>query len=195
MKILTIADEESKAFWDFYKPGMFDQYDLIIACGDLSHHYLSFIATFAHAPVLYVNGNHDGKNPEDKPEGCICIEDTVYNFNGVRILGLGGSMRYRHGPNQYTQKEMNRRVARLRFKLMRSKGFDILVTHSPAFGLNDGKDLPHVGFTAFNMLLDKYSPKYFLHGHVHLNYGSAVRKSVYKDTTVINAFIRHEFEY
>lgn len=196
MKILTIADEESKGMWDYYKPGMFDKYDLIIACGDLNPHYLSFIATFSHAPVLYVNGNHDGKNPDVKPEGCICIEDTVYNFNGIRILGLGGSMRYKPGPNQYTQKEMNRRVMKLKFKLMRSKGFDILVSHSPAFGINDGKDLPHIGFSAFNKLLDQYRPKYFLHGHVHLNYGGKSRRlSKYNDTTIINAYLRHEFEY
>lgn len=196
MKILTLADEESKALWDYYKPGMFDQYDLIIACGDLSHHYLSFIATFAHAPVLYVNGNHDGKDENEKPEGCICIEDTIYNFNGIRILGLGGSMRYKPGNNQYTQKEMNWRVRKLKFKLMKNKGFDILVTHSPAYQINDGKDLPHTGFSAFNKLLDQYSPKYFLHGHVHLNYGgNAKRISTYKDTTIINAYLRHEFEY
>lgn len=195
MKILTIADEESKAYWDYYKPGMFDEFDLIIACGDLSPHYLSFIATFAHAPVLYVNGNHDGKPDTPQPEGCICIEDKIFNYKGIRILGLGGSMRYKNGPNQYTQKEMNKRVRKLKFSLMRNKGFDILVTHSPAYQINDGTDLPHTGFTAFNTLLDKYSPKYFLHGHVHLNYGKYQRIIEYNNTTIINAYIRHIFEY
>lgn len=196
MKILTIADEESKSMWDYYKPGMFEQYDLIIGCGDLDPEYLTFIATLAHAPVLYVNGNHDGKEGAKKPEGCFCIEDSIYNFNGVRILGLGGSMRYKPGPNQYTQKEMNWRVTKLKLKLMKSKGFDILVTHSPAFQINDGKDLPHTGFMAFNKLIDQYSPKYFLHGHVHLNYGGNTKRVMkYNDTTIINAYLRHEFEY
>ncbi|MGN0606960.1 MAG: metallophosphoesterase [Oscillospiraceae bacterium] len=196
MKILTIADEESKAYWDFYRPGIFDDIDLIISCGDLSPLYLSFIATFAHAPVLYVNGNHDGKADSPKPEGCFCIEDTIYNYHGIRILGLGGSMRYKDGPNQYTQKEMDRRVRKLKLKLMLNKGFDILVTHSPAYQINDDTDLPHTGFQAFNMLLDKYSPKYFLHGHVHLNYGSKFKRiSTYKDTTIINAYTKHIFEY
>ncbi len=196
MKILALSDEEDKLYWDFYKPGMFDDIDLIIACGDLSPHYLSFIATFAHAPVLYVNGNHDGKPEAPEPEGCICIEDTIYNFNGIRILGLGGSMRYKNGPNMYTQREMRSRVRKLWFKLWRSNGFDILVTHSPAYKLGDGDDLPHTGFAIFNELLDKYSPKYFIHGHVHLNYGSKFKRiSEYNDTTIINAYIKHLFKY
>lgn len=196
MKILALSDEECKLYWDHYKHGMFDDIDLIIACGDLSPHYLSFIATFAHAPVMYVNGNHDGKFGSPEPEGCICLEDNIINFQGVRILGLGGSMRYKNGPNMYSQREMRSRVRKLWFKLWKNKGFDILVTHSPAYQLGDGEDLPHRGFAIFNELLDKYSPKYFIHGHVHLNYGSQFKRiSQYKDTTIINAYSKYTFEY
>lgn len=195
MKILAIADEESKMLWDHYQPGMLDEYELIIACGDLSPHYLSFLATFTHAPVIYVNGNHDGKPGAAEPDGCICIEDDIYNFKGVRILGLGGSMRYKDGPNQYTQREMNRRVRKLWLKLLKNRGFDILVTHSPAFDINDGKDLPHRGFKAFNKLLDKYHPRYFIHGHVHLNYGKYKRVIEHNGTTIINAYTKHVFDY
>lgn len=196
MKILTISDEESKYFWDFYKDDMFNEYDLIISCGDLDKDYLTFIATFAHAPVLYVNGNHDGKNENDVPEGCFCIEDTVYNFNGIKILGLGGSMRYNQGKNQYTQKEMDRRLLRLKMKFKLNKGVDILVTHAPAYQINDGKDIAHTGFKAFTKILDQYSPKYFIHGHIHQNYGSGFKRvSKYKDTTIINAYNKHIFEY
>ncbi|MCQ2465769.1 MAG: metallophosphoesterase family protein [Oscillospiraceae bacterium] len=195
MKILIISDQESKYYWDCYKPGMFDEFDLIISCGDLKPEYLSFIATFAHAPVLYVNGNHDGRNPDKTPEGCFCIEDKIFRYNGIRILGLGGSHRYNTGNNQYTQKEMKRRVSRLRLPLMINKGFDILVTHSPASGINDQKDIPHQGFTAFNDLLDKYKPKYFVHGHVHLNYGGHPRVDKYGETTIYNAYGKWIFEY
>ena len=44
---------------------------------------------------------------------------------------------------------MNKRVRRLWFSLRRHKGFDILLTHSPAFKINDSDDLPHMGFEAF----------------------------------------------
>ena len=61
MKILAIADEESKYLWDFFEKSKVEGIDLIISCGDLDPHYLSFLATLAAVPVLYVHGNHDDK--------------------------------------------------------------------------------------------------------------------------------------
>ena len=62
MKIMVIADEESKYLWDFFEKSMLDGIDLIISCGDLDPRYLSFLVTFASAPVLYVHGNQDRKS-------------------------------------------------------------------------------------------------------------------------------------
>ena len=101
MKILAIADEESKSLWDFFDKSKLEGIDLIISCGDLNPHYLSFLVTLSTVPVLYIHGNHDGKYETTPPEGCICIEDQIYVHEGVRILGLGGSMRYKPGPHQY----------------------------------------------------------------------------------------------
>ena len=71
-----------------------------------------------------------------------------------------------------------------------------LLTHSPAFELNDGEDLPHTGFQAFRRLIDQYSPQYFIHGHVHSSYGGAYKRlSQCGRTTVINAYERYDFEY
>lgn len=196
MRILAIADEESRYLWDFYEPGKLKGIDLIISCGDLNPDYLMFLVTLSNVPVLYVHGNHDEKYETKPPEGCVCIEDDIFVYKGVRILGLGGSMRYRPGMHQYTDTQMNRRVRKLWWKLWRHKGFDILVTHAPAYQLNDGMDLPHQGFTAFRTLMDKYHPKYFLHGHVHLNYSrKQKRHDQYGETQVINAFERCIIEY
>lgn len=43
-------------------------------------------------------------------------------------------------------------------------------------------------------ILNKYHPKYFIHGHVHMNYGNYPRFSKYEDTIVINAFERFVIE-
>ena len=196
MKIMVIADEESKYLWDFFERSMLEGIDLIISCGDLDPRYLSFLVTFASAPVLYVHGNHDKKYEQIPPEGCICIEDQIYVYQGIRILGLGGSMRYRPGPYQYTEKEMTKRIKKLRFKLFRKRGFDILVAHAPAYQVNDLEDLPHRGFAVFRSLMEKYRPKFFFHGHVHANYSSSFkRKDRYEDTTVINAYDFYVVEY
>lgn len=59
MKILLLADEESKYLYDFFDKSKLEGIDLIISCGDLSPNYLSFLATFSSVPILYVHGNHD----------------------------------------------------------------------------------------------------------------------------------------
>lgn len=196
MKILAIADKESKAYWDFYTPGKLKDIDLIISCGDINPNFLTFLASFTHVPILYVRGNHDDNYKDIPPEGCICIEDKMYIHEGIRILGLGGSVRYKVGDNQYEQKEMEFRVKKLWFQLLKHKGIDILVTHSPAYGIGDGDDRPHKGFHAFNKLLNKYSPKYFLHGHVHTTYGRQFKRhKTYNDTLIINPYETYLFEY
>ena len=196
MRILAIADVECKSLWDHFEQSKLDDIDLIISCGDLDPRYLSFLATFAKCPVLYVHGNHDKKYKQMPPEGCICIEDQIFVYQGIRILGLGGSMQYASTEHQYTEKQMEKRIRKLRWQLFRNKGFDILVTHAPAYGINDGEDLPHRCFNAFFPLLDKYAPKYFLHGHIHMNYSKNHKQTDrYKDTQIINAFERYVFEY
>ena len=195
MKIMAISYQESKLLWDYFDKSYLEGIDLILSSGDLKPQYLSFLATFTHAPVLYVHGNHDDRYETVPPDGCICIENDIYVHNGVRILGLGGSMRYKPGIHQYTQYEMHKRVRRMWFKLKRHKGFDILLTHAPAYNLNDGDDLPHRGFEAFLTLLDKYKPAFFVHGHVHMNYGRKFpRTSTYNETQVINAYEKYIFE-
>ena len=115
MKILFLADEECKIYWDYFRKEQFEGIDLIISCGDLKPEYLSFLATMVPVPLLYVHGNHDDKYKRRPPEGCICIENRIYIHNGVRILGLGGSYRYKTGDNQYTEVQMARRISKMRF--------------------------------------------------------------------------------
>ena len=171
MKILLISDEECLYLWDYYRPGRLDGIDLILSCGDLDAEYLSFLVTMGRAPVLYVHGNHDGSYQTHPPEGCTCIEDQVVRVGGLRILGLGGSPWYSGGPHQYTERDMERRIRRLRYRLYRTGGVDIVVTHAPARGYGDEDNRTHQGFAAFLPLLDRYTPQYLVHGHVHTRYG------------------------
>lgn len=190
MKILVIADIESKALWDFYKPDRLRGVDLIISCGDLSPAYLEFLVTMVNCPLLYVRGNHDAVYDIKPPEGCICIEDMIYNHKGLRIAGLGGSMRYKNGSNMYTEKEMTARVGRLLRKSNITNGFDILAAHAPVSGYGDMEDLPHRGFECFNTLLDTVKPVYMLHGHVHKTYTRdfETEKRHPSGTTIVNAY-------
>lgn len=195
MKILLISDEECPALWDYYVPGRLEGIDLIISCGDLKSSYLEFLVTMARCPLLFVAGNHDTHYDRLPPSGCDCIDDAIVEYNGVRILGLGGCRRYHPGKHQYTEKQMRRRIQRLRYRLWRCGGVDIVVTHAPPEGLGDGEDPAHRGFAALRALLDKYRPGYLVHGHVHLRYDNTLcRVRDYNGTTLINAFQRYVLE-
>lgn len=192
MKILAVSDEECPALWDYFVRGRLDEYKLIISCGDLKAAYLTFLVTMGKAPLLYVHGNHDEYYLSHPPEGCDCIDDHLVVYNGVRILGLGGCLRYHPGPFQYTEAQMRRRIAKLRMALWRSGGVDIVVTHAPPRGLGDLDDPAHVGFQALLDLVDKYHPQYLLHGHVHLRYNADIpREQEYNGTKLINVSERY----
>lgn len=195
MKILIIADEETPYLWDYFQPEKFRDVDLVISCGDLKAEYLSFLVTMIKAPLFYVPGNHNLKYLNSPPEGCESIDGKLVKYKGLRILGLGGSHRYNGNKLQYTEKEMKRRIMKIKPQIWWNKGIDILVTHAPSFGVSDGDDMCHRGFQCFNDLMDKYSPKYMFHGHQHLNYGLKPRITTYKNTTVINAFEYHLVEF
>ena len=95
MKILAVADEESKYLWEYYEPSKLRDIDLIIGCGDLSRHYMNFLSDAAPVPVLYVHGNHDSDSYEKweflHDGSAIDLHATVTEIHSVRIAGLGGT--------------------------------------------------------------------------------------------------------
>ncbi|MBR3350345.1 MAG: metallophosphoesterase [Solobacterium sp.] len=189
MRIMVIADHEESSLWDYYRASKTEGVDLVLSAGDLDPEYLEFLVTVVNRPLLYVRGNHDDKYETKEPLGCDCIEDVIYNFRGLRILGLGGSYRYGNRINMYTEREMEKRIAKLKLKLKLTGGFDILLTHAPAYGYGDLDDLPHRGFECFNELLEKYRPAYMIHGHVHMEYGPFKRELIHPSgTKIINAY-------
>ncbi|MDG0791434.1 metallophosphoesterase [Cohnella ginsengisoli] len=188
MKVLVVSDEESKYLWDHFDVKKFKDIELVISCGDLKAEYLSFLVSVIHAPLFYIHGNHDADYKVNPPEGCQCIEDKIVSYKGFRFMGLGGSHRYSPGEHQYSERQMNWRIAKLKPRLWLSKSIDVLVTHAPAYRLGDGDDICHKGFLCFRDFMDEHEPKLLLHGHQHLNYGRNERIHQYKNTKVINAF-------
>lgn len=194
MKILLLADIEDPALWDYYSPDRVKGYDLILAAGDLKAEYLTFLVTMSNLPVFYVHGNHNAAYDHYPPEGCECIDDRLVTYRGLRILGLGGSALYSREPYQYTEREMRRRIARLRFAVWKARGVDIVLTHCPPKGYGDADDYAHRGFEAFLPMLDRWKPKALVHGHVHMTYGNIKRELPYGETRIINAYQRYTLE-
>ncbi len=199
MQILTISDEIVPAIYSLNIRQRFPQVELILGCGDLPFYYLEFVVTMLSVPCFYVFGNHDGpqilEGGEELHEarGAVLLEGRGVRHQGLSIAGLGGCLRYKpDAQHMYTDAEMMRRVWRMvpwmLFNHYRYGSYlDILITHAPPLGIHNGPDRPHHGFKAFLWLMDRFRPRYLIHGHIHLSYGydSGV-ESVYGDTTVIN---------
>jgi Icc-related predicted phosphoesterase len=185
-RILAIADEPFPGLPDLVEA----RPDLVLSCGDLPWEDLERIVDLANVPLLFVPGNHDPAlvparvavwppsieirdlTDPPGPRGCTSVDGRVEDAVGLRIAGLGGSIRYREGPNQYTQSEMARRARRLarraRWKTLRDgRGVDILIAHSPPKGLGDEDDRAHEGFESFHRLVRRLRPRLLLHGHIH----------------------------
>jgi Icc-related predicted phosphoesterase len=200
MKILAVSDEIIRSL---YSPNVVEQHGdaaMVIGCGDLPYYYLEYIVTMLTSPVFYVYGNHDKQQLMsdgrlvDRAEGCILLEETTATHAGVILAGLGGSMRYQpRAIHQYSEAEMWARIARLTPKLIMNRlrygrFMDVFVAHSPAFGIHDGRDLPHRGFKSFLTLMRVFKPALMLHGHKHEYRRDIQRETTYHDTTVINVY-------
>ncbi len=198
MKILALADEPVERLWSKYGHDTLREADLILSCGDLPPAYLSYMTCFTGAPVVYVPGNHDDRYEKTPPEGCINADGHVLLIKGLRILGLGGSIRYRPDcVNMYTESEMAHRISSLRGELRRTGGFDILMTHSPIAGLGDQKDLAHHGFQCLRPLVLRYRPAVMFHGHVHQAYSAAHFERIrdLDGIPVVNACGSYQFDF
>ena len=211
MKILMISDREERYLWDYWNESTaqaLSDIGLVLSAGDLKPAYLEFLVTMLNVPLVYVRGNHDSYYDVHAPEGCIDADGRIVEVKcGVRggeqtmrILGLGGSMRYKDdSKDMYTEQEMRARVRKAELDIAKrrlsakvtgsyeegERDFDILLTHAPSRGYGDMEDLPHLGFECFNDLLNKYSRRLHCYGHVHPEDGEARRHVIHPSGTLL----------
>jgi len=197
VKILAVSDEVIERLYSLCNSGHFQDVELIIGCGDLPYPYLENIVSFLNVPLLYVPGNHD---PIHKPndtksyaEGGSNLDLKLIRLKTFLIGGFGGCVQYRpDGTNQYTQTEAYIRAFSLLPRLVLNRlnyrrYLDVLITHSPPFGIHDDETQAHQGLKAINWLMRFAQPRYILHGHTHF-YRRNLEESetVHRGTKVIN---------
>ncbi|HMQ53703.1 MAG TPA: metallophosphoesterase [Anaerolineae bacterium] len=201
MKILCVSD---KVVEYLYSPSITQKFcdiDLVIGCGDLPYYYLEYIQSLLNVSLIYVHGNHD---PEKEylsdgsvvtgPLGGVNLHCQTYRSRQILLAGLEGSIRYRQGYFQYSQREMwfNTIVylapQLLINKILYGRYLDILVAHSPPYGIHNGEDRVHQGFKAFLWLMRTFKPRYLVHGHRHVYNPTEIVETQYGATKVINIY-------
>ncbi|TCP49289.1 Icc-related predicted phosphoesterase [Tamaricihabitans halophyticus] len=212
-RVLVVADEIVPSLWSEQVRDY--RVDLVLGAGDLPFDYLEFLTTALDCPGVLVPGNHDPDlsgftvhgglslrdgfpMPWPGPAGWLNADGRVVDIGGLRIAGLGGSIRYNDGPNQWTERQQARRARRLvraAHRRYRKDGqpVDILLTHSPPRNVGDRTDRPHRGFECLHKTVDILRPDVLLHGHIH-PYGERLAEHHLGDTRVVNVVAHRLFE-
>jgi len=201
VKLLVVTD---KVVEFIYSPSLVERFgdvDLVLSCGDLPYYYLEYIVSMLNVPLLYVHGNHDppveyawSGLQHTGPGGGINVHGRLVRERGLSVAGLEGSIRYKpQGRYQYTNLEMWTHVLKMAplllvNRLITGRPLDILLTHSPPYGIHNGRDRTHVGFKSFLWLMRRFKPRYLLHGHRHVYNPLEVTETQYQQTTVINVY-------
>jgi len=209
MNILCISDIESPVVYSKEIYSRFKRIDLVLSSGDLDLNYYEYIVSVLNKPLLFVFGNHNLEYLENLTKkkyinfvedqnnkynfGSIHLGDKVKRVKGLILAGLGGSMRYNKGLNQFTDFQMFMKICKLIpkmliYRILFGRFLDILVTHSPPLGVHDQKDLCHTGFKSFLWFMKVFKPKYLIHGHIHIYENTKERITKYFRTKVVNAY-------
>jgi Icc-related predicted phosphoesterase len=183
----------------------------VLSAGDLPLDYLDFIVSSLNKPLYFVFGNHNlkgfscfqkGYRPSFGADvtgdyayatGAVHADTKVMKEGSLIIAGLGGSIRYNNGENQYTNFQIQWKIINMIPKLLFNKIFrgrylDILLTHASPEGIHDKEDPCHRGFKPFLWFMKTFKPKYLIHGHIHLYDLAEKRITKYHDTLVINVY-------
>lgn len=214
VRVLAVSDEIDEGLYeDTSRAG---QVDLIVSCGDLPFDYLGTLMNALEAPLVFVPGNHDPDvsgyrtsragltvraglpATQPWPAGAINADGRVVAVAGLTIAGLGGSPRYREGPNQYTEAQQGGRGLRLRWRIWwhrrrRHQPLDLLLTHAPPRDIGDRDDRPHQGFRCLRRIAERTRPRMLLHGHIH-PYGESPEDHRLGSITVRNVVGWHLFD-
>lgn len=183
MKVMVIADKESKILTEYYSENNLENIEFILSVGDLPYSYLETIKTNLKRPLLYVKGNHDTykTNLFDRE----FIEWKSVEISGIRVIGIG--CQNRKG-QILSEEKMRKKLKRLYQRNKQKTGVDIIISHYPAFGMGDGQDTVHRGYQAIRDFVEKMQPTYFVYGHNHLNYGRKLRIIESNKTKYVNAY-------
>lgn len=116
------------------------------------------------------------------------------------IAGISGSIDYNHGPAQWTERQMAGKLRAMSLPLIMNKFrygtyLDIFLTHASPRHIHDKEDPCHKGFECFNKFLQKYKPRYMVHGHIHLYDQNEERAGDYYGVRVVNAYSHTIIEF
>lgn len=159
-----------------------------------------FLLRFNYDKIIWIAGNHDlclEREPEKakevlKNEHIIYLENDLIEYKGLKIYGSPVT------PVFIDWAFMMKHEARLQhWRQIHHLDIDILVTHSPSYGILDESYGSNLGCKYLREAVEKVMPKLHVFGHIHEATGQTSMKEIIesrggkwedKDTIFVNAF-------
>ena len=164
ISLLVIADTHGTLDEDEFKQYISNkQYDICIMLGDHYNRDIDIILRYVDKSKIYgIKGNHDYDYLSDY--SIPNISGNIIEINGVKILGMEGSFKYKPVDfPSFTQEDS------ITFLEGKSK-VDILVTHDKKFDYEKLKDPAHQGLIGITNYIFKNKIPVHIHGHIHEPY-------------------------
>lgn len=184
--------------------------DLLIIAGDLTasdtqQQYIDFMLWLMHQKykkMIFIAGNHDGELQKrfvemDENSNCVYLCDSGTDFEGLKIWGSPWTRKFK-GMNPKcmafgldTEYELTKKFGLI------PKDTNILITHSPPYGILDKGRNEHLGSTQLRRIVlsrdNLPSLKLHVFGHIHRCGGEIFDTGL---TKFVNASqMNEEYEY
>jgi len=189
-KFVFISDTHTK-----HKKLIIPECDFLIHSGDISsigheHEIVNFLSWFDKQPARYkilTVGNHDFLFERNRslaktliPKGVVYLEDEAIEIEGLNFYGSPVQLEFYNWAFNRSEESLSRYWEGI------PDNIDILITHSPPFGIldeinNNGKHLGSPSLIA--NIEDRVKPLIHSFGHLHSSHGT----KMVNETLFINA--------
>ena len=194
-KLVIISDTHT-----FHKNVALPEGDILIYAGDAEIRsdmelmfFINWFESLDYKHIIWIGGNHDfyleqlynsNITPANIPENIHYLINTGITIEGIKFWGSPFSSQFGRWAFMEHLDVLKEIWGTIPFDT------DIVITHSPPFGINDQcVNGISVGCPALRDKLKEIKPKYHICGHIHSAYG------IYQDknTTYINASLLNDF--
>lgn len=204
MKIVVLSDTHG-----LHRNVKVPDSDLLIFCGDITmsgefdviDDFNKWLGELPNREKIVIAGNHDMTLYEhndrfiayghDVITNAIYLENSDVEIDGYTFYGSPYSPSINGASEHIYRKLFGFNASRdiMRDRWGNPQDADVLITHSPPFGILDiQKQGFHVGDEALTGLLPECELKYHFFGHIHEAYGTYIHENgtVFANTSVLN---------
>lgn len=188
MRILHLSDTHNC----HHRLRDFPEADVVVHSGDFcmvgtEQEAIDFMNWFCDLPYkhkIFICGNHDdclyGANIEGLDSNVHFLRNSGIEIEGIKFYGIPMFL------SDCVTERQNQNYAKI------PGDTDVLITHSPAFGILDFDDNIHYGSEELLTRLSALNLRAHLFGHIHANHGiTTIGNTIFSNGAIMNTDYTH----